>query len=169
MKKNLVLIGMMAVGKTTIGRFVAKKLKSQFIDTDSNIEKSNSMTIKEIFDKKGEKFFRSEEKKEVLKSIKKNSCVIALGGGAFMNKTIREVVLKNAISIWLDSNIKILNKRINWNNKRPLLGKNNNEKKLNKLYEERKKIYELAKYKIKCDEISRNDIVRKIIILYERY
>ena len=168
MKKNLVLIGMMAVGKTTLAKIIAKKLKLQFLDTDSNIEKSNSMTIKEIFNKKGEKFFRSEEKKEVLKSIKKNNCVIALGGGAFMNKIIREAVLKNTISIWLDINIKILNKRINWNNKRPLLNKNNNEKKLNELYEERKKIYELAKYKIKCNEISKSDIVKKIIILYGR-
>ena len=72
MKKNLVLLGMMAVGKTTIGKIVAKKQELEFIDTDVNIEKKNSMTIKEIFLKKGVKFFRISEENEVLKSLEKN-------------------------------------------------------------------------------------------------
>ena len=97
MKKNLVLLGMMAVGKTTLAKIVAKKQNLEFIDIDKNIKKKNSMKISEIFDKKGEAFFRIEEEKEVLKSLKKNNCVIALGGGAFINKTIREDVLKNGI------------------------------------------------------------------------
>ena len=168
-KKNLVLLGMMAVGKTTLAKIIAKNQGLQFIDTDLNIEKSNCMTIKEIFKKKGEKFFREEEEKEVLKALKKNNCVIALGGGAFMNKTIREVILKNAVSVWLDINVKALNKRINWNNKRPLLNLNNNEKKLDELYEKRKKIYELAKYKIECEGLSKNDIINKITALYEKH
>ena len=65
-KKNLILLGMMAVGKTTLGRIVAKKLKLKFIDTDVCIEKKNSMPIVDIFEKKGEIFFREEEEKEVL-------------------------------------------------------------------------------------------------------
>ena len=76
MKKNLVLLGMMTVGKTTLGKIVAKNLGLSFIDTDEHIEKKNSMTIKEIFEKKGEKFFRLEEKKEIYKILKKNECVI---------------------------------------------------------------------------------------------
>ncbi len=71
---------MMGVGKTTIGRVVAKKQGMEFIDADKNIEEKCSMNISEIFKKKGEKFFRIEEKKEVLKLLKKNNCVIALGG-----------------------------------------------------------------------------------------
>ena len=129
MKKNLVLLGMMAVGKTTLGKIVAKKQELKFIDIDASIEKKNSMTIKEIFKKKGEKFFRMEEEKEVLKSLQKNNCVIALGGGAFMNKTVRENILKNAISIWLNVDIKTLNQRVKWNQKRPLLKEENNQKK----------------------------------------
>ena len=70
------------------------------------------MTISEIFKKKGEKFFRMEEEKEVLKFSNKNNHVIALGGGAFMNKTIRNYVLKKCISIWLDAPIDVLNNRI---------------------------------------------------------
>ena len=71
MKKNLVLLGMMGVGKTTLGKIVAKKQSLKFIDTDLNIEKKCSMKIAEIFEKKGEEFFRLWEEKEVLESLKK--------------------------------------------------------------------------------------------------
>ena len=169
MKKNLVLLGMMAVGKTTLGKIVAKKQELKFIDIDASIEKKNSMTIKEIFKKKGEKFFRMEEEKEVLKSLEKNNCVIALGGGAFMNKTVRENILKNAISIWLNVDIKTLNQRVKWNQKRPLLKEENNQKKITKLYAERKDIYKLANHQIACDKLSKENIAEKIIALYEKY
>ena len=169
MKKNLVLLGMMAVGKTTLGKIVAKKQELKFIDIDASIEKKNSMTIKEIFKKKGEKFFRMEEENEILKSLEKNNCVIALGGGAFMNKTVRENILKNAISIWLNVDIKTLNQRVKWNRKRPLLKEENNQKKITELYAERKNIYKLANHQIACDNLSKKNIAEKIIALYEKY
>ena len=159
----------MAAGKTTLGKIVAKKQELKFIDIDASIEKKNSMTIKEIFNKKGEKFFRMEEEQEILKSLKKNNCVIALGGGAFMNKTVRENILKNAISIWLSVDIKTLNQRIKWNQKRPLLKKENNQKKITKLHAERKDIYKLANHQIACDKLSKKNIAEKIIALYEKY
>ena len=159
----------MAVGKTTLGKIVAKKQELKFIDIDASIEKKNSMTIKEIFKKKGEKFFRMEEEKEVLKSLEKNNCVIALGGGAFMNKTLRENILKNSISIWLNVDIKTLSKRVKWNQKRPLLKQESNQKKLTELYTERKDIYKLADHKIVCDKLSKANIAKKIIALYEKY
>ena len=169
MKKNLVLLGMMAVGKTTIARIVAKKHKLKFVDIDQNIQKKNSMSIKEIFKKKSENFFRKEEEKEVLKSLKRDNCIIALGGGAFINKNIRENILKNAISIWLDLDIETLNNRVNQNYKRPLLNKDNNRTKLKQLYAERKNIYELANHKIECSRLSKKRIVDKIIEIYEKY
>ena len=169
MKKNLVLLGMMGVGKTTLGKIVAKKQELKFIDIDASIEKKNSMTIKEIFKKKGEKFFRMEEENEILKSLEKNNCVIALGGGAFMNKTVRENILKNAISIWLSVDIKTLNQRIKWNRKRPLLKEENNQKKITELYAGRKDIYKLANHQIACDKLSKKNIAEKIIALYEKY
>ena len=73
MKKNVVLLGMMAVGKSTIAKIASKRGKLKFIDIDLNIQKKNSMSISEIFEKKGEIFFRNEERKEVLKSLKKKS------------------------------------------------------------------------------------------------
>tara|TARA_B100000029_G_scaffold324335_1_gene316759 strand:- start:1898 stop:2407 length:510 start_codon:yes stop_codon:yes gene_type:complete len=167
MSKNIVLLGMMAVGKSTLGKIVAKKLKLEFFDTDLNIEKKNSMTINQIFETKGEAFFRKEEEKEVLQVLKKKNCIIALGGGAFLNNSIRGKILKSCLSIWLETDIKTLNERLKRNNKRPLLKKNNNLDKLTKLYEERKNIYKLANYKIICDELSKLEIAKKIIEFYE--
>ena len=111
-RKNLVLVGMMGVGKTTLGKIVSKMTDLEFIDTDTNIEENCLMRISEIFKRKGEKFFRLEEKKEVLKSLKESNSVVALGGGAFINKPIRDSILKSAISIWLDADLNDLNKRI---------------------------------------------------------
>ena len=169
MKKNLVLLGMMAVGKTTLGKMVAKKQNLEFIDIDQIIEKKNEMTIGEFFEKKGEKSFRLEEEKEVLKSLEKNSCVIALGGGAFINKNIRLNVLQKSISIWLDVNIKILNKRVKWTKKRPLLNKVDINKKMKDLYSKRKNIYKLANYKITCDNLDKHRIAKKVIEIYEKH
>ena len=168
MRKNLVLLGMMGVGKSTLGKIVAKEVGLKFIDTDANIEKNCLMRISEIFKRKGEEFFRLEEEKEVLKSLKESNSVIALGGGAFINKTIRDNILKSAISIWLDADLKVLNKRIKWSNKRPLLNKENRQKKINKLYDKRKNIYKLAHHKINCDNLSRENITKKIITFYEK-
>ena len=158
----------MAVGKTTLGKIVAKNKGLEFIDTDTIIEKKNLMTIKEIFRKKGEKFFRTEEEKEILKLLKKKNCVIALGGGAFINRNVRENVLKNAISVWLDADINILSKRVSWNQKRPLLEKEDRKKKLSELYAKRKNIYKLADHKIECDKLSKEIITQKIIEIYEK-
>tara|TARA_B100000029_G_scaffold8609_1_gene9140 strand:+ start:3532 stop:4044 length:513 start_codon:yes stop_codon:yes gene_type:complete len=169
-KKNLILVGMMGVGKSTIGEIVAKKHGLEFIDTDTNIEKKNSMKIVEIFQKKGEEFFRIEEEKEVLKSLKKRNCVIALGGGAFLNEAIRNDILKNALSIWLDIDINTLNERTKSNKKRPLLNdKNDNMKILEKLFSERKNIYELANHKINCDNLDKENIAEKVLDFYEKH
>jgi len=167
-KKNLVLLGMMAAGKSSLGHIVAKKLKLQFIDVDKYIEKKNSMKISQIFKQKGEKFFRNEEETESLSALDKKNCVISLGGGAFLNQTIREKVLKKSLSVWLDVNIKILNERIKSNSKRPLLGKENNLEKLENLYKERKNIYKLANHRILCDKHKKSNIIDKIIALYEK-
>ena len=169
MKKNLVLLGMMGVGKSTLGKIVAKKLNLKFIDIDLNIEKKCSMKIWEIFKNKGEDFFRAEEEKEVIECLKKDKSVIALGGGAFLNRNIRNLILKNSISFWLDLNIKSISKRVKWNKKRPLLNHENVEEIIKKLYLERKNIYKLAKYKINCNKITKEEITKKIIFFYENY
>ena len=91
-KENLVFLGMMGSGKSSIGSLVAKKLKYNFIDIDSEIEINTKKSIKKIFEKKGENYFRKLEEQITLKKLKLNSTVISLGGGAFINKNIRKDV-----------------------------------------------------------------------------
>jgi len=168
-KKNLVLLGMMGVGKSTLGKIVAKKLNLKFVDTDLNIEKKWSMKIWQIFENRGESFFRIEEEKEVLECLKKNKIVLALGGGAFMNKNIRDLILKNCLSFWLDLNLKTITRRVKWNKKRPLLNQQKAEEIIKELYSKRKNIYKLAKYKINCNKMTKGEIAEKIIFYYENH
>ena len=161
MKKNLVLVGMMASGKTTLGKIVAKKQNLEFIDTDTIIEKKNLLSINEIFEQKGEDFFREQEEIEVLKCLKKSDSVIALGGGAFINEVIRKEARKKCICIWLNWNSKTLIDRIKKNKKRPLaLNLNDNE--LEDLIIKRSTIYSKAEYKIECENMSKAEIINRI-------
>ena len=159
----------MGVGKSTLAKIVAKKLNLKFIDTDLNIEKKWSMKIWEIFEKKGENFFRIEEEKEILECLKKNKTVLALGGGAFTNKNVRNLILKNSLSFWLDLNLRTITQRVKWNKKRPLLNQENAEEIIKKLYLKRKNIYKLAKYKINCNSMNKTEIAEKIIFYYESH
>jgi len=98
LKENLVFLGMMGSGKSSIGLLISKKLNLNFIDIDIEIEKELGLSISKIFQTKGENYFRKFEQKITLKKLKLNSTVISLGGGAFENKKIRKEVLKNHIS-----------------------------------------------------------------------
>ena len=165
-KENLVFLGMMGSGKSSIGSLVAKKLKLNFIDVDDEIEKSLNTTIKKIFENKGEEYFRKVEEQITLKKLKLNSTVISLGGGAFINKNIRNEVLKSHLSFWLNWDNKILLNRIKDSRKRPLVI-NTTDDGLIKLINKRSYIYSKALYEIKCDNLSKIEIVKKVIKIYE--
>ena len=158
---------MMGVGKSTIGRLIAKRLKVKFIDVDKVIEKKEKISIKKIFEYKGEKYFRKIEEKTTFKILKNKNAVIALGGGAFMNNEIREKVLKSCTSVWLKLNLDKLITRYKRNNRRPLLNKKKLETDVKKIYQSRKKIYSLADFKINCDNITKSQIVEQILVFYE--
>jgi len=158
---------MMGVGKSTIGEMLSKKLGLEFVDVDKIIEKKEKNTINDIFKNKGEKYFRKIEKKITLEILKKNNQVIALGGGAFTNDAIRKEVKNSSVSFWLDTSLKYLLSRLRNVKKRPLLNANNLELTINRIYLERKKIYNQAHFKIKCNSISKKEIVNKISTLYE--
>ena len=168
MKKSLVLTGMMGVGKSTIGRLLAKNLNTKFIDVDKLIERKERKSVKKIFQFNGEAYFRKIEEKITLKLLKNNKSVIALGGGAFINNTIRKEVLKNSCSIWLNVKIETLIKRYRKNNRRPLIKAQSLEKDVKKIYFSRKKIYAYANYKLNCDNIEKNKIVVDALKLYEK-
>ena len=167
MKKNLLLTGMMGVGKSTIGKKLAKKLKLKFIDIDQIIEKREKRTIKEIFENKGEGYFRKIEKRISLEELKKSDAVIALGGGAFMDSSIRKEAKNLSISFWLDLGLRPLLIRLKNVKKRPLLDQDSLEESVNKIYSQRKKIYNKSNFKIKCNLMSVGQIVDKIVRLYE--
>jgi shikimate kinase/shikimate kinase/3-dehydroquinate synthase len=165
-KENLVFLGMMGSGKTSIGMLIAKKLKLNFIDIDNEIEKKLGTTIREIFKDKGEDFFRKIEEKLTLKNLKLHSSVISLGGGAFMNENIRKEVLKSHMSFWLNWDNNILLERIKNSKKRPLAIKSSDDQIIN-LIKERSNIYAKALFEIKCDNLNKNEVVNKIIKVYE--
>jgi shikimate kinase len=165
-KENLVFLGMMGSGKSSIGALVAKKLELKFIDVDKEIEKELGMSIKKIFETKGEDYFRKFEEKTTLKKLKLNSVVISLGGGAFTNKNIRKEVLKNHLSFWLNWSDEILLNRIKNSKKRPLAF-NSTDNELIDLIKKRSNIYSKALYEIKCDKLSKKEVVKKTLEIYE--
>ena len=165
-KENLVFLGMMGSGKSSIGLLVAKKLKLNFIDIDNEIEKKFGTTIRKNFEDKGEDFFRKVEEKLTLKNLKLNDSVISLGGGAFLNENIRKEVLKRHISFWLNWNKNILLGRIKNSKKRPL-AINLSHAQIIDLIQKRSNIYAKALFEIKCDNLTKNEVVNKIIRIYE--
>ena len=165
-KENIVFLGMMGSGKTSIGILISKKLNLQFYDIDQIIEKELAMSISDIFEKKGEKFFRDFEEKTTLKILKKKKAVISLGGGAFINRKIREEILKNHFSFWLNWNSKTLIHRIQKNTKRPIALKSSFDELIN-LIRKRSIVYSKSKYKINCEQLSKNEIVNKVTNIYE--
>ena len=167
LNKNIVLLGMMGSGKSTIGYLLSKNTNFIFLDVDKFIEKETNLKIHDIFQKKGENYFRDIEEKITLKLLKREKKIISLGGGAFLNKNIRREVLKNHISFWLNWKSSTLINRILKSKKRPLAF-NLNESNLKKLINERSNIYDEAKFKINCETLTKNMIVKNIIELYEK-
>ena len=158
---------MMGAGKSTIGKKLSKNLKLKFIDIDEVIEKKEKKSIKEIFKNKGEDYFRKVEVKTTFEELKRSNLVVALGGGAFIDKSVRKMILNSSISFWLDLDLKTLLSRLKNTKKRPLISQDNLKESINKIYLERKKIYSEANFTIKCNSMDTKEIVNKIINLYE--
>ena len=165
-KENLVFLGMMGSGKSSIGLIISKKLKLNFFDIDKVIENDQKMRVSKIFETKGEDFFRQIEKKITLNILRNKKGVIALGGGAFLNQDIKKEVLKNHLSFWLNWEIDTLIDRIKDSKKRPL-ALNSNKNELVEIIKKRSIIYSKALYKINCEKLSKHEISKKIIKIYE--
>ena len=166
LKKNLVFLGMMGSGKSSVGFLVSKKLNVKFIDIDNIIENKTGMKISNIFQEKGENYFRNLEEKTTLKFLKTTNAVISLGGGGFINQKIRNEVLTNHFSFWLNWDSKILLKKIKNSKKRPIAFNSTNEEIIS-LMKKRSQIYSEAEFKINCNKLTKNEIVMKILKLYE--
>ena len=167
LNKNIVLIGMMGSGKSTIGYILSKSTSLNFIDVDKIIERKTGLKIYNIFEKKGEEYFRNLEEEITLKFLKDKKKIISLGGGGFLNKNIRKEIINNNLSFWLNWKNSTIISRILKSKKRPIAF-NSNENDLKKLINERSNIYGEANFKINCETLTKNMIVKNIIELYEK-
>ena len=146
--RPVVLVGMMGVGKTTVGRKLAQMVDLPFIDADEEIERAAQMSIPEIFAQYGEAYFRSGERRVIARLVglggKEDRKVLATGGGAFVDAETRGLILERAISIWLDSDVDTLMDRVGRKDNRPLLRQGNPREILTRLRNERRPFYEQA-------------------------
>ena len=164
--KNLVFLGMMGSGKSSIGNLVSKKLNLPFIDIDSLIVQNTGMSISEIFEKKGEDYFRNLEEKITLKCLKKIKSVVSLGGGGFINTKIRKEILTNHFSFWLNWDESTLIRRIKGSKQRPLVFKSTDQE-IRTIIKDRSRIYSSAQFKINCNKLTKTKIVKEVIKIYE--
>lgn len=145
----IVLVGMMGVGKSTVGRRLAARLGISFVDADEEIEKAAGMTISEIFARYGEPYFRDGERRVIARLMDGAPKVIATGGGAFIQDDTRALILESATAVWLDANIDILIDRVSRRDGRPLLKDRDPRMILTNLAAVRNPIYALAPIHVK--------------------
>jgi shikimate kinase len=164
---NIALIGMMGSGKTSIGSFLAAKIKKSFYDLDAEIETAYSMKISDIFLRYGEEYFRKIETKKLTTILKnRDNFVLSCGGGTFNAEKNRIFLKKNALTIYLKTDLDILINRVKKSDARPLLNNCNISEKLDIIFKEREKFYNYADIEISTNssniELITNNILNKI-------
>ncbi len=166
--QSIVLVGLMGVGKTTVGRRLAKRLGLDFVDADEEIEQAAGLTVEEIFSRFGEDYFRDGERRVIARLMEGEHQVIATGGGAFMNPETRALILENALSIWLDADLDTLVKRVARRNTRPLLKSGDPAKILADLAAVRNPVYATAHIHVMGNDSPHEITVEKIIEALQR-
>jgi shikimate kinase len=147
--KPIALVGMMGVGKTSIGRRLAQRLQIPFVDADQEIVDAAGLSIPEIFERFGEAHFRDGERRVIARLFDGKRKIIATGGGAFVNEETRQLMLERAIVIWLDADIDTLVERTARKGDRPLLANGDARQILTKLAQERNPLYAQAHVHVK--------------------
>ncbi|MBK5264863.1 MAG: shikimate kinase [Alphaproteobacteria bacterium] len=165
----IVLVGMMGVGKSTVGRRLAARLSLPFIDADDEIEQAAGMNIADIFERFGEAHFRDGERRVIARLMDGAPKVIATGGGAFIQDDTREGILSHAITVWLDADIDILVDRVSRREGRPLLAGKDPRTVLTELAAERNPVYALAPIHIKSITAPHDATVDKIMKALEEW
>ncbi|APE28937.1 shikimate kinase [Aurantiacibacter gangjinensis] len=163
--RPLVLVGMMGVGKSTVGRKLAQALQMQFTDADDEVEKAANMAIREIFEQFGEDYFRDGERRVIARLMDEAGagCVIATGGGAFVQEETRDLILENAIAIWLDADIETLVERVSRNDRRPLLSDGDPRTVVTKMRSDREAAYARAPIQVESNRGPHNVAVARIL------
>ena len=164
---NIVLIGMMGSGKSTVGRLAAKKLQWEFYDSDRRIEEEEKMTISDIFEKKGEPAFRKIEERVVGNLIRENECVIAVGGGAPLSEENWRAFGINSTVLWLKVKPEILYKRLEHGGLkiRPLLKDSLSVERLSQILKDREPFYSRASLAIDTSGLEPEEAAEKVLEL----
>ena len=162
-KKTITLVGLMGAGKTTVGRRLAKRLKRPFYDADEEIEKAAGRSVTDIFAEYGEAHFRDGERKVIERLLEGEPCILATGGGAFMNAETRSLIREKAISVWLRVELDVLVERVSRRNTRPLLINNDPAEVLARLAKEREPAYEEADLVVDSGEGTHDKSVSAIV------
>jgi len=161
--RPVVLVGLMGVGKSTVGRKLAALLSRNFVDADEAIVAAAGRTIPEIFDAFGEAYFRDGERRVIARLIGEGHGVIATGGGAFVDPATRALVLERAIAVWIDCDVETLVERTARRSTRPLLKTGDPRKILTQLAQERAPFYAEAPIRVMSDTGPHADTARAII------
>lgn len=163
--RSIVLVGLMGVGKTTVGRRLAALLRLPFVDADHEIERAAGCTIPEIFKRYGEPAFRDGERRVIARLLEGPRHVLATGGGAFVSPETREVVKKRGLSIWLRADVDLLMDRIGRKSNRPLLQNGDPRGTLARLAKEREPFYAEADLTVESRDGPHERVVRTIMQL----
>lgn len=166
-RRNIVLIGMMGAGKSSIGHLLDAKLQDfHYVDIDNEIERNEKMTIEEIFAVVGEPHFRELESKMIEKLSNYHNQVISTGGGAVENEENLNLLRKNSVIFYLKATIDELYERIKTTTNRPLLKTNNPKQKLKELMTKREQYYTKADFIIDTENRQLIEIVNEILEKY---
>ena len=150
--RPVVLVGLMGVGKSTVGRRLASLMQTGFIDADDEIERAADRSIAEIFEAHGEAYFREGERRVIARLMEEDHGVIATGGGAFIDPETRALIVDKAIAVWLDCDIDTLVERTGRRNTRPLLKKGDPREILTNLKDQRSGAYAQAQLHVVTDD-----------------
>ena len=161
--KPIVLVGLMGVGKSTIGRRLANRLSLPFADADHEIERAAGMSVNEIFARFGEPYFRDGERRVIARLVDGTPKVIATGGGAFINEETRALILEQALAIWLDAAPQVLAERVRRRDTRPLLRGRDPFEVLTELAAIRNPIYAEAPIHVSSDRAPHDSAVGNIL------
>ncbi|SCB41430.1 shikimate kinase [Rhizobium miluonense] len=162
-RRNLVLVGLMGAGKSSVGRLVAQQLSIPFVDTDAEIERVSRMTIAELFAAYGEQEFRALETRVIKRLLRGGPRVVSTGGGAFINENTRQHVKRGGLSVWLKADIDVLWERVNKRDTRPLLKTENPKQTLESLMNARYPIYAEADLTVLSRDVSKEVMVKEVL------
>lgn len=167
--RPVVLVGMMGVGKSTVGRKLAQLLDLPFADADDEIEQAAQMSVSEVFERFGEPYFRDGERRVIARLMDSGPAVIATGGGAFVQPDTRALILERGIAVWLDSDVATLVERVGRKDTRPLLRGGDPAEIVARIKAERAPAYAEAPLKVMSDSGPQGEAVNRILQVLDQW